>query len=631
MKGFVSAALLLAVQLCLAGEWRHTGPYGGSALAVAIDPSQPDTMYLGARNSLIYKSDDGGSNWRRLPFPRHFLGSVQAILVDPSDSKRIFAAVLADGSPYGGIWRSADGGQSWSLCEDTKGSSGQALTVWARDPKRMAAGTKQGIWLTTNGGDSWERISRPFNHEMRFITAVAIDPGNPEIIYAGTPHLPWKTTDSGKSWSHIHEGMLDDSDVFSLFIDPANPEKVLASACSGIYRSEDAGAKWSKFAGIPGTHRRTHAIRLHPEKKSWIYAGTTLGLLRSTDGGASFKQMNQLHILSMAFHPNNPDVLYMATENSGLWRSEDAGVTAVPLNEGFTSRKVTGITEAGGRLWTNTVQDGNAGGVYVSEDGGSSWKLAASGGVLGENHIYHVAAHPAKPEIVLAANQKRLLRSLDAGKKWKDVPLPPGSSGTKIQDLKASDGETASFWLATDHGLYRSADGTAPWKLVVLAQVNKNPSVLSVMVAGDRILARTSQALYLSEDAGVSWKPLGLLISTGLVYDIALSPTKGGPLLLATAQGMMGSADLGKTWTKRTTGLEPGTVTTVRFEPDGDRAWAVQFGRLYSTSDGGWNWNRLEGGEIPGSNIQGLWNDPGKPERLYAVTPDLGVFYLELQ
>jgi photosystem II stability/assembly factor-like uncharacterized protein len=231
----------------------------------------------------------------------------------------------------------------------------------------------------------------------------------------------------------------------------------------------------------------------------------------------------------------------------------------------------------------------------------------------------------------LAANQKRLLRSQDAGKKWKDVALPGGGSGTKVHDLKASVGESASFWLATDRGLYRSTDGNAPWKLVVLAQVNKTPSVLSVMPAGSRILVRTSQALYLSEDAGSTWKPLGLLISTGLVYDIALSPKSGGPLLLATAQGMMGSADHGKTWTKRTTGLEPGTVTTVRYEPGGDRAWAVQFGRLYSTSDGGWTWKRLEGGEIPGSNIQGLWNDPANPERLYAVTPDLGVFYLELQ
>ena len=72
--------------------------------------------------------------------------------------------------------------------------------------------------------------------------SLAIDPLDPNVVYAGTWHLPWKTTDGGKNWQSIKEGIIDDSDVFSIIIDPANPNLVFASACSGIYKSVERAA-----------------------------------------------------------------------------------------------------------------------------------------------------------------------------------------------------------------------------------------------------------------------------------------------------------------------------------------------------------------------------------------------------
>ena len=65
-------------------------------------------------------------------------------------------------------------------------------------------------------------------------------PVDPQVIYAGTWHLPWKTTDGGAHWKNMKQGIIDDSDVFSIMVDPKQPQVVYASACSGIYKSEDA-------------------------------------------------------------------------------------------------------------------------------------------------------------------------------------------------------------------------------------------------------------------------------------------------------------------------------------------------------------------------------------------------------
>ena len=631
MKTLASLSVLVcAIPALAASNWRPAGPYGGTATAIAIDPTNPSTMYVGARNSLIFRSTDRGESWTRLPFPRHFLGTVSALAVDPSDPKRVYAALSAENSHYGSIWRSKDAGESWQMSEDLAGTSGEALALWPKDPKVVVAGTRQGVWMSRDGGDSWARISQPWNHEMRVITALAIDPENASVIYAGTPHLPWKTEDGGKNWKSIHAGMVDDTDVFSIFIDPAAPTNLLASACSGIYRSESNGENWTKFKGIPASQRRTHVIRLHPKKPNVIYAGTTVGLLRSVDGGSTFKALNQLHILSMVFDPENSDRIYLATEGTGLWRSADGGETVEPWNQGFVNRKVLDITSAGEMLFANTIQDGEGGGVYRSADGGRNWEIAAGTRTLGDNHIHHVAGHPSDPQILFAANQRKLLRSVDGGKNWNTVALPGRGKPLRVTALEVFEQKSLVLFLGTDQGLYKSEDLGANWREVALTKFNLKPAVLGLTMALPRIVARTQNALYLSDESGDTWRPLNLLMPTALVYDIAVPPGLTEPLLLATAKGLIRSDNGGKTWEEKTSGLQDGTVSSVRYQSGvPGLVWAVQFGKLYKSEDYGMSWAGVEGGEIPESTIRALWTDAKQPFRLFAITPDLGMFYLE--
>jgi len=429
--------------------------------------------------------------------------------------------------------------------------------------------------------------------------------------------------------------MIDDTDVFSIFIDPARPSRVLASACSGIYRSENSGESWTKFAGIPATQRRTHVIRQHPNKPEVIYAGTTLGLLKSVNGGATFRMVNRMHILSMAFDPRNPDRIYLATEGSGLWRSEDAGVTSEPVNVGFVNRRVVSVAGADGALYANVIQDGNSGGIYASGDGGREWKMASSAAVLRDNHITKLAGCPSNAGFLFAGNETRALRTTNGGKAWREVKLgvKAGSRLQSIACVSASSGKPLLL-AGTDQGLLRSPDLGLTWQAVKLtaASIRHNvEEIYTTQAAPERVAVRTRQAVYLSEDGGTTWRALNILFPVGLIYDLALAGGSQGAILAATASGLYASQDGGRNWQRRESGLQPGTVSTLAVRPgQGGEIYAAQFGKVYHSTNQGRDWRHLKGAEMEEATLRKLAFHDGEGSRLLAVTPDLGVFYLEL-
>jgi photosystem II stability/assembly factor-like uncharacterized protein len=650
---WLGAALALCVQVAPAAElvgkaesapqnWIAAGPWGGGATAVAVNPANPRMLLAGGRNSLVYRSLDAGETWTRLAFPRHFLGAVTALLFDASDTKHYLVGIDANGSPFSGLWATRDEGRTWTEQADLAGTPIHALTAWAKDSQVLAAGTAQGIWLSDDCGAKWRRVSKPWLHEMRVVTAVAFSPTDRNSIYAGTPHLPWKTSDGGESWQSIHEGMIDDSDIFSIYIDPHKPQRVVLSACSGIYHTETGGAPWTKFKGIPPTLRRTHAVHIDAAHPDVIYAGTTLGLLKSTDG-LTFKLMNDLAILSMAFDPKVAARFYIAAEASGLWKTEDGGKTLRRIGEGFTTRRVGQIVRAGPRLYLTTLQDGDAGGLFSSDDRGTNWKLVADAELLGGQHFQFLTAHPANPNSLVLGNTDRLRRSLNAGKTWKDITVPGTASGrsggekgpARLQCLAAVAGAGAKgavLLAGTSRGLFRSTDFGSTWVPAALTNIKIVQSLLGLTVAGQRVLARTGESLYLSGDAGVTWKPLGLLLSTSTIYDIALSPRADEAVLLATAQGLYRHEAGSMRWARIAGGLQDGTVSSVVWDGVTDKqVWCVQFGILYESLDSGKTWRPVFGSAIRDASIRKLWTDGAIAGRLLAITPDLGIFYLELK
>lgn len=635
-------------------DWHITGPFGGSATAIAVDPVHPNIVLAGARNSLLYKSDDAGAAWHMLALPPRTFGEVTSILFDPADSQHYVVGMVSTFRP--GIFESPDGGKTWVENKDVRDVGVRALAVSASAPNVFVAGTLDGVMMSTDSGKSWSRISDPSNLEMRGITAVAVDPTNPQIIYAGTTHLPWRTLDGGKTWSSIHTGMIDDSDVFSIYIDPKTPKDVFASACSGIYCTFNRGAMWWKLMGIPNTSRRTHVVRQDPTDRNTLYAGTTLGLFKSTNHGASWKTLLSGQVNAIAFDPTQPKTMYFAIEDEGIGKSLDSGETIQLTNKGFVSRTLNAVTVSGSMLYAVDALDGETTGLFSSIDRGDTWqKLPASKDLEGV-HMHTIVGIPGEGRILLGATSRQLYKSIDEGASWKPEPIrletmvhprPAFSKAntlskfqpkpvittrnvlvSEITALYATKSGTKNLlFAATDLGLLRSGDLGEHWKLANLSGDTSVNALYVSAIADGRLVLRANGNLYLTKDFGDHWSTLFFPQATSHVRDIAVPWDRSQPLLVATDSGLFSSLDNGHSWLPVSGGLPPSTVNSVIYSPaNRSCVYAVLFGQLYRSRDSGVSWSVIPTA-FPSLHVRQLWIPDKSSDRLYGMTNDIGILF----
>ena len=132
------------------------------------------------------------------------------------------------------------------------------------------------------------------------------------------------------TWTSIKQGIIEDSDVFSILVDPKQPNVVYLSACSGIYKSEDAGGKFAKAAGIPSDARRTRVLMQDPNHLDTVFAGTTEGLYRTDDAGKLWTQTTGADVIvnDVYVDPADPKHVLLATDRAGRAGQRRRRVTA---------------------------------------------------------------------------------------------------------------------------------------------------------------------------------------------------------------------------------------------------------------------------------------------------------------
>ena len=644
-------------------DWKIAGPFGGTATSIAVDPENPKTVLAGGRNSLLFQSNDAGATWDLLNFPKRNFGEITSLLVDPDDSHHYLAGILASDRP--GLYESYDCGKTWAAVKDIDVGV-RALAFSASNPKRFVAGTLRGVMLSDDSGRTWTRISDPQNLEMQGITAVAIDTKDPNVIYAGTPHLPWRTTDGGKTWSSIHAGMIDDSDVFSIYIDPSKPNDIFASACSGIYSSMDRGDAWHKLMGIPNGSRRTHVVRQDPVEPDTIFAGTTLGLFKTVNAGKTWKPLSTNQVNSIVFDPSNPKDMYMAMEYAGVGKSGNGGETIQPVNNGFVDRRISGVTVSGDKLVAIETGVGDTTGIYVSSDQGNSWVPLPNARGLGGVHLNAVVGTQNEPQILLAASPHQMYKSADGGVSWRPMairlviteqpkPVAPVRTAPRrgrtaahsraarpvkprvvtheispsaISGLYAvTDNGKSIFFAATDLGLLRSDDMGQQWKRAELTGSTGASGLYSAPSNSGVLIAKATAGLYLSKDFGEHWEQLMFSKPVSEINDVAVPGDDKSPLLVATTSGLFRSPDWGSHWSQITAGLPSSTFNSVTYNPgEAASAYAVEYGRLFKTDDAGTSWTAVPTA-IPSLWIRQLWMPDKSSGRLYGITNDLGILF----
>src|SRR5438552_433491 len=366
--------------LAAAQTWIPVGPPGGDVRALAADPRDPRRIYLGTSDGLLYRSEDSGTHWRRLSpgFPLRGQ-SLDQIAVDPRGVVLVgYWEVRASG---GGVARSIDGGNTFTILKGIQGESVRALAVSPASPQIVAAGTLSGVFRSLDGGQSWARITSEGDPDLLNFESVAFGFHDPNVMYAGTWHLGWKTVDGGQTWLPMHAGMIDDSDVMTLTVDRWRPHVVYATACTGIYRSDDDAARWTKIKGIPNSSRRTRSFAQSPDDQERLFAGTTEGLWSSEDGAATWHLITQNNLIVNSVLALPGGIVLLGTEGAGVVRSTDGGRTWLAANDGFSERFVSKVAfdRSGRRVLAGIWGDRRHGGVFAAPSARGPWSRLGTG------------------------------------------------------------------------------------------------------------------------------------------------------------------------------------------------------------------------------------------------------------
>ncbi len=627
------------------------GPDGGNVRSLAYDPSNPAHVLLTTSAGQIFSSNDGGASWELFANFRVADDYIfDHIIFDPSNPSTIYVAGWGLFDDHeGGVFRSDDGGKTWKELPGTHGKSVRAMAMAPSDHSLLVIGALQGVFRSRDGGATWDRIT-PENPDvlenhasMKNFVSVAIDPQNPDVIYAGTRHLAWKTTNGGQTWHNIKDGMLDDSDVFSIIVDPKVPSRVFASACSGIYKSDNGAELFHRVQGLPHSAIRTRVLKQDPERSYIVYAGTTGGLWKTVDSGAKWTLVtsNDVIVNDVLIDPRNPDHVLVATDHRGVLASTDAFVHYIPSNRGFSHRVVNEVIvdrKDPSRLYAGVANDGELGGVFVSDDGGKAWRQTSKGlggrdilslqqaekGELfaGTNHgIYSLSSkdvwEPAsmifgippewrpkevtpEPPPPVKTKSKSTKATVAAHKKAvpakAKVPAEPVIAAADAPRIRSLQIGKEAWFAATDQGLFISLDEGKKWYGQPIEGQN-NFSNVNSYDDGTVTLVSHNAAL-ISHDWGKTWNSLTLPTYIGKVYSLTAVPN--GSLWLSSQQGAVQSSDGGKTWRYVLGGLPKDDVLEVDYDPVGQRllATALHQHTVFFSKDNGMTWQQTGSADV---------------------------------
>ena len=635
------AVMLLGATVSWAGQWAVLGPDGGDVRSLTYDPHNPDHIFLGTNTGTVFVSSDGGRSWSRFVH----LGNgddfvLDHIAIDSRNTNKMYVAAWSVVDQQAGeMFRTHDGGKTWEALIGMHGKSIRAMAIAPSDSNVLVAGALDGVYRSNDGGNSWSRISSANLSEIKNIESIAVDPKNPDTVYAGTWHLAWKTSDGGATWQHINKGMIDDSDVFSVIVDPANPSIVFASACSGIYKSETAGDSFQKIQGIPFSARRTRVLKQDPGNPNIVYAGTTEGLWKTMDQGKTWKRVSnpELVVNDVMVDPRNSSRVLLATDRRGVLASDDGAQTLTASNHGYTHRYVSAIladNHDAGTIYVGVVNDKEEGGVFVSRDGGQHWlqKSAGLGGrdvftldqaangalIAGTNRGIFVLEHNSSEWRPSNSIINETVSSGSVRKGGKKVPVATKIANHGVLDAKVSDVEITSrrWYAATSAGLLTSTNEGKTWSG---GAVMGKTDFVGVGTKGEFMVAATRTNVMFSTNGGSTWQQAALPNFLTSIRGVTVTPE--GQVLVASREGAYRSADSGATWEHMMNGLPDKNISSISYDGKGKRllATSTATGVVFESQDGGRSWNRGPDSGYPLHRISVIQG------RFMAATPFDGV------
>ncbi|RXR19122.1 T9SS type A sorting domain-containing protein [Flavobacterium amnicola] len=393
------------------------------------------------------------SNWQpvfgTLPYNSNGQGRIQAVAVDPTNPNIIYV-----GTPAGSLWKSTNGGTSFvSLFDEFPqiGVSGIAIDPNNTNIIYIATGDRNhsdtnfaGVYKSTNGGASWT-ITGTISGPSR-ASDIYVNPSNSNMVWVATSSGVYKSINAGTSWTRTLTGNIKD-----IKIKPTDPTVVYAVSTTTFYRSTDSGSTFTAVTtGLPATSGRL-VIDVTPANANYVYvlSSTTSdgfqGVYRSVDSGVTFAARNTTtdvnestqswYDYALGVSDTNAEEIYTGCLN--VWKSTDGGTTLTRVNvwnsvtPSYTHADIHIL-----RFFGNKLYCGSDGGIYVSTNGGTNFTDLTK--TIQNQIVYKLAVAKQTSTKIMTGHQDNGCHAYINNNQWKriqggdgmDVAIDPNNQNT---------------------------------------------------------------------------------------------------------------------------------------------------------------------------------------------------------
>lgn len=592
---------------------------------IVVDPRDGNVLFASswARDSAagggVFRSSDGGHTWSGAGLSGQ---AVRALAMAPSDPNILVAGTLD------GIYRSIDASKSWErISPEHHGElrNLDSLAVDPRDPQIIYAGTFHLPWKTSDGGRTWHPIHDGMIDDSDVMTLL-IDNANPRLIYASSCSGIYRSDDSAALWRKIQGIPYSARRTYAIAQDPRRPASVYAATSEGLWKTEDAGMTWRRTTPESWVVNSVVVSEGNPGR---VLIGTeVLGVLESDDGGEHFEEANigfeHRQILALGMDAKKPGhiLTILAHAPNPILATEDDGRTWSALGSGLHGEQARRVYAAPDGVWWVSLARG---GLMRYDSGKEAWEPA--GMILNE---------PANAKGPFSRHGG----SEGVGHSPQRTDPPPSASGAAKSTGKTKNGpqrfselvtdmafSSKEWFAATGYGLLVSSDQGATWRPKPVGQLTSLP-VQSVWVSsnGQRLRVVSLRGLVFSDDGGNSWTWHDLPLQSGGAVTLASDPRDENTLVATSRSGLYISRDAGTSWRQAASGLP--SIPVQAFAATGGLFIAsMRAGGLYVSSDSGQTWDRVRGtladsvfvAVAPSNNEPGVIFAASETEGLYKV------------
>jgi len=656
-------------------RWRSIGPSrGGRSLAVAGDPQDRLTFYMGTSGGGVWKTTDGGHSWKNLSDGTFHTGAVGAVAVAASAPNVIYvgmgeACIRGDVSHGDGVYKSIDGGKTWThlgldatrhIARIRIDPTNPDVVYVAALGDAFASNEERGVFRSRDGGRSWTKVL--YKGPDAGAIDLVMDPHTPTTLYATlfeARRFPWglrsggpgsgifKSTDGGDSWTDITANSGFPTGVkgrIGIALSPARAGRLWAivdagGGQKGVYRTDDAGATWQLVSTKADLLQRPfyyYHIFADPKDADAMYV-LNIDMWKSTDAGKTYKEVTPPH-------GDNHDLWIDPSDNTRMIEANDGGGT---------------VTFDGGRSWSSEFNQPTAQIYHVTTDARQPyWVYGAQqdeGGIaipsrsdygaitqveweeIGGGESGYIAVDPRNPNRIFAAEHHWLEQYDRRTHQLREIsPWPSTNYGWGSRDIEDRFQWTYPVSLsphdpmtlyAAGNKVFRSRDAGMSWQTISPELTRHDTSTLEQTPRPNEP-QDTVRGKYWGpitrDNTGVEWY--------AVVFAFAESPVRRGVLWAGSDDGEISlSRDAGAHWTRVTPPDMPEFALVSIIDPSPFAAGAAYVAAtryklgdnapyLYKTSDYGAHWTKITGGIPPTEFTRVIRADPAARGVLYAGT-----------